>query len=167
MASLAGLSGTEHQHQVTVVSWALLNERKIPELALLYAIPNGGKRDARVAAKLKMEGVKAGVLDLNLPVARGGYLGLWIEMKSGTNGLTASQDRWLRDLVAQGHMVAVCWTAEVAIKILETYLEGKWALNTLDPVGVTGLSSSSLPVPRYRISRRVSLSSAAPLTPAA
>jgi hypothetical protein len=167
VAEQTGLTGTEHQHQVTVASWALVNERRYPELALLHAIPNGGQRDVRVARKMKLEGVKPGVPDMNLPVPRGGYTGLWIEMKSGKNGVTVPQAIWRQKLVEQGHVVAVCWSADVAILILELYLEGKCNLNTLDPVGEIARWSSSHPGHRYLMSRRLSLSNDGPTTPAA
>lgn len=59
----------------------------VPELRWLHHIPNGGSRgdDARSrairGASLKAEGVKTGVSDLSLPVKRGLYSGLYVEMK--------------------------------------------------------------------------------------
>ena len=55
--------------------WVTYQQGRFPELVLLYHIPNGGKRDAQTAISLKRQGVKAGVPDLHLPVARGGYHG--------------------------------------------------------------------------------------------
>ena len=40
--------------------------------ALLYAVPNGGYRNAREAARFKAEGVRSGVPDLCLAVSNGG-----------------------------------------------------------------------------------------------
>ena len=70
---------TEAQEQRALFQWAGLAEQQYPELKLLHHIPNGGKRDARTAANLKKEGVKAGVPDMCLPVARGQYHGLYKE----------------------------------------------------------------------------------------
>ena len=61
----------EHEEQVKVFTWARWAEAARPELALLFAVPNGGRRDKVTAGRLKAEGVKAGVLDIWLPVARG------------------------------------------------------------------------------------------------
>jgi hypothetical protein len=44
---------TEHDHQKVFVAWA---RRNYPDL-VLFAIPNGGIRDAITARKLKEEGV--------------------------------------------------------------------------------------------------------------
>ena len=63
---------SEHQEQKALIQWARLNQQRFPELDLLFAIPNGGLRNIRVARKLKSEGVKPGVSDLFLPVARKG-----------------------------------------------------------------------------------------------
>lgn len=137
------MTGTEHEHQVTVVAWAQLNVRKYPVLRCLHAIPNGGKRDIRVARKLKLEGVRAGVMDLNLPIPRGECCGLWIEMKSGDNDLTPAQWEWGMDMMAAGHRVAVCWSAGEAIAVLEEYLEGKCRPIFTVRAGATAPSSSS------------------------
>lgn len=70
---------TEAQEQITLFSWAAV--QAIPELALLYHIPNGGSRHKAEAARLRAEGVRSGVPDLCLPVPRGGCHGLYIELK--------------------------------------------------------------------------------------
>lgn len=63
---------SEHEEQREFVSWF----RKTYPGTLIFAIPNGGKRGAATAARLKVEGVVAGVPDLFVPE----HL-LWIEMK--------------------------------------------------------------------------------------
>lgn len=62
---------TEAQEQMTLFSWAAMQSGKYPELNLLYHVPNGGSRHKAEAGRLRAEGVKAGVPDLCLPVARG------------------------------------------------------------------------------------------------
>jgi len=112
----------EHQEQVAVFDWAGFSTGRWPELALLYAIPNGGERHPAVAIRLKAEGVKAGVPDLCLPVARGGYHGLYIELKSWEGKLSAEQRRWLADLEGQGYRAVMCRGWEAAQRLIETYL---------------------------------------------
>ena len=82
---------TEHQEQVALIHWAKMRSATLPELGLLFAIPNGGERHLFVAKKLKAEGVKPGTPDLCLPVARGGYHGLFIEMKRMKGGRVTKQ----------------------------------------------------------------------------
>lgn len=88
----------------------------------LYAVPNGGLRTVQEGVRLKMEGVQKGVPDLVLPIARGGYHGLYLEMKAGNGRTSKEQDGWLAFLEDQGYRVAVAWTVERALHVLEDYL---------------------------------------------
>ena len=115
---------TEHDEQVTLFTLAALHETQYPELAWLHAIPNGGLRNPRVAIKLKAEGVKAGVWDVFLPVARQGYHGLYIEMKYGKNKLTPSQREFQEFIDRQGYAFVVCYNGETAYHLVVKYLEG-------------------------------------------
>ncbi|MBQ9074674.1 MAG: VRR-NUC domain-containing protein [Mogibacterium sp.] len=105
-----------------MIIWSRLSQGKYPELALLHHIPNGGSRSAREGAKLKQMGVLAGVPDLHLPVPRGCYCGLYIEMKFGSGQLSADQRRFLRLASEQGNYCCVCYTSEDAISVLQEYL---------------------------------------------
>ena len=122
----------EHDAQVAVLRWSQLAEHEFPELALLYAVANGGHRHITVAQKMKSEGVKAGVPDLCLPVARGGYHSLYIEMKqagakpksdTAKGPLSDEQIRWIAALRNQGNKVAVCYGSAEAIEELKAYLK--------------------------------------------
>ena len=99
---------------------------KSPEMEKLISdylnIPNEGKRSRLTGARLKEAGLKSGVPDVCLPVARGGYIGLYIENKYGKNKPTENQKRWLRALRAAGHLVAVCYGWEQAKELIESYL---------------------------------------------
>ena len=112
----------ESQEQINLFRWANLQSCKIPELKLLFHIPNGGKRNIVTARRLKAEGVKAGVPDLFLPVPRGGYHGLFVEMKAGKNKTTEKQDVWITDLRQQGYKVVVCYGCEEAMTEIKEYL---------------------------------------------
>ena len=99
---------SEHDEQVALFNWAMRQECIYPELELFHAIPNGGHRHKATAAKLKAEGVKAGVPDTFLPVARRGFHGLYIEMKFGGNKPTDSQRYWIDNLTDEGYCAVVC-----------------------------------------------------------
>ena len=114
----------EHHDQVALFRWAGYQSKRLPELALMFAIPNGGKRNKATAGKLKAEGVKAGVPDICLPVANGKYHGLWIELKAGRNKPTQPQVQWHMRLSQQGYRVAVCYSWEAARDVIEEYLRG-------------------------------------------
>lgn len=119
---------SEDAHQTALFTWAALNEKNYPDLRKLYAVPNGGHRNKAVAGKLKAQGVRAGVLDIGLDVARHGYHGLRIEMKrpktpTQTAGvLSDAQEKRIDDLRADGYFVIVCYTWEEASATLVDYL---------------------------------------------
>ena len=102
--------------------WADFALTTYPELELLYHIPNEGKRSKAAGGRMKALGLKAGVPDLCLPTAHGGYIGLYIEMKVKPNKPTEKQKHWLRMLRAAGHMVAVCYDWDSARQLLEDYM---------------------------------------------
>jgi hypothetical protein len=113
----------EDFEQELVMRWAIGQTETWPELVLLFHIPNGGKRGKREAEKLKRMGVKAGVPDLCLPVPRGGFHGLYVEMKRLEGGrVSTEQKTWLAALHAAGHCVALCEGHEQAIAVLRDYL---------------------------------------------
>ena len=112
----------ESNEQQALFQWVEYAKSRYPELDLLYHIPNGGKRDKLEAARLKREGVKAGVPDLCLPIARGGFHGLYIELKAGKNTATPLQRQWITALNREGYAAAVCTGWEQAAEVIGDYL---------------------------------------------
>ena len=110
---------TEHNIQVACATWM---HAQYPN-CLGYAIPNGGKRNAAVAAKLKAEGVVSGMPDIHIPVARKGFIGLWIEMKAGKNKQTKNQMAIMDMLRNEGHKYEVCYSFEEFQKVVNGYLK--------------------------------------------
>lgn len=116
----------ESNEQQTLFAWAKAMSGKYPELAMLYHIPNEGKRSVRTGARLKAEGLRAGVPDICLPVAKNGHHGLYIELKRRRNSrVTQEQMQWIGDLAAQGYVAAVCRGCDEAISLIQRYLDGK------------------------------------------
>lgn len=94
-----------------------------PSLAsLLFSVPNGGRRDKVTASIMKAEGVVAGVADLLLFVARGGYHGLCIEMKNEKGRQQDSQKEWQRKVQEQGYKYVVCRSLDSFMEEVEGYL---------------------------------------------
>ena len=89
----------------------------------IFAIPNGGKRDAKEAMYLRRSGVRAGVPDMQVPVAKHGYHGLFIELKVGRNKPTEKQEQWLELLNKNGYLARVCRGAQEAMELLDWYFE--------------------------------------------
>lgn len=114
----------EHAHQVALIKWARLQSKSMPELNLLFAIPNGGLRNIKVAQKLKAEGVRAGIPDLMLACPRGVHSGLFIEMKEPKKGkLSAIQKDMCEQLLTAGYRVVVCYGWDSARDTILEYLK--------------------------------------------
>ena len=134
---------SEDYEQTMVITWAHWLEIGHPELQLLYHIPNGGSRNKIEAAKLKGMGVKAGVPDLHLPVPKGKYCGLWIEMKYGDGRVRPAQKEFMEMAADQGAYCVVCYGADAAIEIIKQYID-------LRPVN-TGEGENSMQIPNLSI----------------
>lgn len=115
---------SESTEQQALFEWAEIASRKTPELKLMYAVPNGGKRSITTAARLKKEGVKPGVPDICLPVPHGRYHGLYIEMKIDRNKPSVNQRWWIEQLQRQGYKVNVCYGWGEAVKAITEYMTG-------------------------------------------
>lgn len=118
---------SEAQEQTALFAWAdqCVQLGVHPELKMMYAVPNGGRRDNIEAAHLKQQGVKAGVPDICLAVPRGKYHGLYVEMKVGDNKPTDKQNEWLANLSYYGYAVKVCYSCLAAKTAIERYLSLK------------------------------------------
>ena len=113
---------SEAQEQIAVMRWAELQSNKYPKLKLLFHIPNGSNKSEAQAGLFKAMGLKSGVPDLFLPVARQCYHGLFIEMKTKKGVLSTSQEWWLFELQKQGYRVDIARSCEEAIETLRGYL---------------------------------------------
>lgn len=110
---------TEHEEQVNLFRWFRMRHDGM----VMYAIPNGGARNSITGARLRDEGVLAGVPDIFLPCPSGGKHGLYIEMKRQKGGrVSAPQKAVMQALRMQGYEVAVCHGWQEARGCIEQYL---------------------------------------------
>ena len=115
---------SETQEQEALFRWADFAVSKYPELELMYHVPNEGKRTVSNGAALKRQGLKKGVPDICLPVPRGNYHGLYIEMKKIGGKPTAEQKYYINELAKQGYAVYIAdkgWSD--AAEMIEWYLK--------------------------------------------
>jgi len=96
---------TEASEQEAVITICKFMENRYPELKLLHHCPNGGKRDRISAAVLKRQ-----------------YASLYIEMKYGDGRLQKEQKDFLKQAADYGNFVAVCYSQEIALKVIEDYV---------------------------------------------
>lgn len=114
-------SEEEHEIQCACVRWFAL---KFPYLSgRLFAVPNGGRRDKATAAKLKAEGVVAGVADLILLKSSDNYYALLIEMKTARGRQSESQKKWEKAVCAgDEYKYVVCRSVDDFMREVTCYL---------------------------------------------
>lgn len=122
----------EHIEGVALMRWAKMSQSRLPELKWLFHVPNGGARgqvirgkfvvNKAAVGKLKAEGVKKGVSDYVLPAARGGYFGLFLELKAGKNYPQPEQREFLADMREAGYRAEWARGWEACVEVIEEYL---------------------------------------------
>lgn len=113
----------EHKLQCACVRWMRLS---MPfEAGLLFAVPNGGARDAVTGARLKAEGVMAGVADLFLSIPNTRHHGLYIEMKTAKGVQSQSQKIFQQRVEAMGYRYAVVRSFEQFVAEIREYLNSR------------------------------------------
>ncbi len=117
---------SEAQEQADLFTWADARLDLYPELADMYAIPNGEYRPKKTGARLKAQGVRAGTPDICLPTPAGRYHGMYIEMKAGKNKLSILQKERIERLRNQGYYVVVCYSKQAAANEIVWYLRGQF-----------------------------------------
>lgn len=118
-------TGSEDGEQAAIFCWAALPEQqsKYPELKWLFAVPNGGFRNIVTAGRLKATGLKRGVSDMMLPVRRGVWPGLFIELKTIKGVMSEEQKDFANFVRSQGYGFAKCVGWQEAVKMLVRYLD--------------------------------------------
>jgi hypothetical protein len=121
---------TEHEDQKAVYAFCLHMCSTYPGLGLIYAIPNGFRASSEACVWMMSEGMRKGFPDLGLPVARGGYHGLFMELKrKGGQNPRKEQVAWLQRLADQGFYACCCKGREAAKDTLVKYITGEIRLN--------------------------------------
>lgn len=119
---------SEHDEQKAVIDWCNQYARLRWHIEVngnfpIAAIPNGINCSGRTGKKYNDEGRSKGFPDLEIPICRGDFCGLIIEMKYGKNKLTADQKGWIEFLSSQKRKTCVCYSAAEAIKEITVYME--------------------------------------------
>lgn len=122
----------EFEEQVKIFHWASLQKRKYPMLEFIYSSQAGEKlKNAIVASRAKRAGMRSGVPDIFLPFPKGGYHGLFIELKRPVRKgyakpvVSEEQKRFLTYLNEVGYCAKVCYGAEQAIQLIQLYAKGE------------------------------------------
>ena len=123
------MKSKEDQLQSECVRWF---RYQYPDI-VIFAIPNGGKRNVIEASKLKATGVLPGVADLfvmhsNIVFYENteGYImyhGLFIELKAGENKQTQAQIEFEAKAKHSSYAYHVCRSIDEFMKVVNEYLE--------------------------------------------
>lgn len=114
---------TEHKEQALFFAWCMRHASEFRGLDSIYAIPNGGNRDAITGAMLKKEGVRKGIPDMCLPVPIGGKGALYLELKVRSGGKVGpEQKEWQKRLLELGNeSVIVKGFKEARLAVMKYY----------------------------------------------
>lgn len=108
----------EADHQMAVIEWCKWSKYPYDRI---YAIENERKATPQQSARRKAMGVRSGVSDLCLPVARNGYHGAYIEMKSAKGIVSDNQQQFIDEVQQEGYFACACYNADEAIEVLKNY----------------------------------------------
>mgnify|MGYP001291760689 FL=1 len=111
----------EHKLQVSMINWFRLQYPSMRHN--LFAIPNGGRRDAATGRRLKDEGVLAGVSDLILLKSNRCYGALLIETKTRKGTQRESQKEWESKITADGYKYVIVRSLDEFIEVVTDYLK--------------------------------------------
>ena len=123
----------EAEDQAALFRWAEFHKKYYPELSLLNGSLNGVRLTIGQAVKSKKQGMKKGFPDIHLPVAKGGYHGLFIELKikpyRNDKGkmvypvVSTEQRYWIEVLIKQGYRAVICKGFDAAMIEILNYLK--------------------------------------------
>lgn len=118
----------ERQEQAALFQWAAVEANRDPRLKLLNASQNGMRTTPQQAKRAKDCGMKKGYPDVFLPVAAGGWHGLFIELKRKggvPSDVSKEQREWIWNLVEQDYQAVVAFGWEDAVTLIQEYLGHK------------------------------------------
>ena len=125
----------EDDEQAAFFEWVSYQQvSMVPMSQVCFAIPNGGNRNAREAARFKKQGVLAGVFDVLFAYPSGDYSGLYIEFKIDDNKLSDDQELFKRAMLSLGYQCVTCFCFLDAVDEVKIYLS---RLKTVSNIEIT------------------------------
>lgn len=115
------MQNIEHKIQTAVITYL----RYAYPTALFCASAGGVRTSFKQAVKMKQAGYIKGYPDLAIHEPRGGYHGLFIELKTEKGTASPEQRDWIAKLMERGYYAQICKGAEPAINLIDYYLSGK------------------------------------------
>jgi hypothetical protein len=111
----------EHNIQVSIITYL----RYAHPSAIFCASAGGMFTTPKQGKKMVAAGYVKGYPDLAIHEPRGGYHGLFIELKSDTGKTSPEQRDWIAKLMERGYYAQICKGTDQAINLIDAYLSGK------------------------------------------
>lgn len=113
---------TERQEHLALMDWVRLQPAIRDVFIHIANEYDGGAIKGHVRRIL---GVRKGVSDFLLPLPRGGFASLWIELKRREGGSERVEQReWIERMRKEGHAAYFCYGCDDAIGVIKAYLGG-------------------------------------------
>lgn len=116
------LDPSEDQINIAFVQWCHLHH---DGRELVYHVPNEAKRSRAGHGIMIGKGLVVGQPDLCIPIGKGGWLSLHLELKRFGERPTVKQASRMEVLMAAGNYCTWADTLEHAISVTESYMAGK------------------------------------------
>lgn len=116
-------SPLEAWEQEQIFLWKKCNQNKYPDLKLLNGSMCGVRLMPGQRVKAKRQGMPKGFPDINLPIVKYPWVGLYIELKRVKGGVVSPEQKWwLERLNEQGYYAVVARGHKEAIGFIKSYL---------------------------------------------
>lgn len=116
------MTASEYQIQVAIFLWMDLHRNRYPNLDLSYSTASGVKMPIGLLMKCKRTGiVKKGLPDIVIPVPKGEYHGMYIELKTNEGKASKEQAEYVKRLSELGYKAIVCKGFDQTIKEIQGY----------------------------------------------
>lgn len=116
------VNASEDDVQIAFIDYC---RRQRDERRLTLHIPNEAKRSEFGHARMVRKGLIPGAADNFIPAARGGWNGLWLELKAKGKKPTRAQIAFGVDMNAAGYAWAWADSIDLAMSITERYMAGR------------------------------------------
>jgi len=111
------------KHEENKIQEALVRYVRLKWPNVLFTCAPAAAKDARTGARNKRMGYLKGFPDLFFAYPLGGYLGLFLELKTATGKETSQQKEIREQLNMHGYKAVVCYGYDEAIKQVENYFK--------------------------------------------
>jgi len=109
--------------QIHLIRWFRFKYRGIRHTISPIRISRLDRNKARILRKMLDMGYEDGTPDIMIFAKRGGYGGLFIELKNCKGKVSPDQCEYLADLNKEGYKALTCWSGSEAKDVIDDYMK--------------------------------------------